>query len=51
MMRCLDAKTSSRSWLDTSHGRKIEKALQMKRQGGPIKKITQRTLLKFRCCA
>ena len=63
MLRCLDAKTStninslvdylvigtlaSRNWLYTSHGRKIEKALHSKRQGGQIKTITERTLLKF----
>jgi len=51
MLRCLDSKSSSRSWLDTCHGRKIENPLQIKRQGGQIKIITQRTLLKFRCCA
>lgn len=63
MLRCLDATTStsvnnlvdylvigtlaSRNWLYTSHGRKIEKALHIKRQGGRIKTITERTLLKF----
>lgn len=63
MLRCLNAKTSSsvnnlvdylvigtlasRNWLYTSHGRKIEKALHIKRQGGGIKTITERTLLKF----
>jgi NAD-dependent DNA ligase len=63
MLRCLDARTStnvnslvdylvigtlaSRNWLYTSHGRKIEKALHIKRQGGQIKTITERTLLKF----
>lgn len=63
MLRALDAKTSSnvsslvdylvigtlasRNWLYTSHGRKIEKALHIKRQGGQIKTITERTLLKL----
>lgn len=63
MLRCQDANTStsvnnqidylvigtlaSRNWLYTSHGRKIEKALHIKRQGGQIKTITERTLLKF----
>ncbi|MFT6402394.1 MAG: NAD-dependent DNA ligase [Pseudohongiellaceae bacterium] len=67
MLHCLDAKTSSsvnnqvdylvigtlasRNWLYTSHGRKIEKALHIKRQGGQIKTITERTLLKFTGCA
>lgn len=63
MLRCLGAETSpnvnsqvdylvigtlaSRKWLYTSHGRKIEKALHLKRQGGSIKTITERSLLKF----
>jgi NAD-dependent DNA ligase len=66
MLRCLDAKTStsvnnqvdylvigtlaSRNWLYTSHGRKIEKALHIKRQGGQIKTITERVLLKYTRC-
>jgi len=38
---------ASRDWLYTSHGRKIEKALLLKREGNPIKIITERSLLKF----
>lgn len=37
---------ASRDWLYTSHGRKIEKALLLKRGGNDIKVITERTLLK-----
>jgi len=37
---------ASRDWLYTSHGRKIEKALLLKRGGSKIKVITERTLLK-----
>ena len=37
---------ASRDWLYTSHGRKIEKALLLKREGNDIKVITERTLLK-----
>ena len=37
---------ASRDWLYTSHGRKIEKALLLKRAGSNIKIITERTLLK-----
>lgn len=63
MLKCLGAKTStavnrsvdylvigtlaSRDWLYTSHGRKIEKALLLKREGSDITVITERTLLKF----
>lgn len=63
MLRCLGAETNSsvnksvdylvigtlasRDWLYTSHGRKIEKALLLKRGGSPIKVITERTLLKY----
>ncbi|MEX0962469.1 MAG: BRCT domain-containing protein [Pseudohongiellaceae bacterium] len=63
MLRCLGAETNSsvnksvdylvigtlasHGWLYTSHGRKIEKALLLKRAGGPIKVITERTLLKY----
>lgn len=63
MLRCMGAETSpsvnsqvdylvigtlaSRNWLYTSHGRKIEKALHLKRQGGGIKTITERSLLMF----
>ncbi len=63
MLKCLDAKTStsinrgvdylvigtlaSRDWLYTSHGRKIERAVLLKRDGAPIAVITERTLLKF----
>lgn len=62
MLKCLGAKTStsvnrnvdylvigtlaSRDWLYTSHGRKIEKALLLKREGSEIAVITERTLLK-----
>ena len=38
---------ASRDWLYTSQGRKIEKALLLKREGSDIKIITQRTLLKY----
>ncbi|MCI5107288.1 MAG: BRCT domain-containing protein [Pseudomonadales bacterium] len=38
---------ASRDWLYTSHGRKIEKALLLKREGCTIQIITERTLLKF----
>lgn len=38
---------ASRDWLYTSHGRKIEKALLLKREGSEIKVITERTLLKY----
>lgn len=38
---------ASRDWLYTSHGRKIEKALLLKRKDVPISIITERTLLKF----
>ena len=38
---------ASRNWLYTSHGRKIEKALHLKRKGMAIKTITERSLLKF----
>jgi len=38
---------ASRDWLYTSHGRKIEKALLLKRQGAHITIITERTLLKY----
>ena len=63
MLKCLGAQTStsvnrsvdylvigtlaSRDWLYTSHGRKIEKALLLKREGSEIAVITERTLLKF----
>lgn len=63
MLRCLGAETNSsvnkgvnylvigtlasRDWLYTSHGRKIEKALLLKRAGSDIKIITERTLLKY----
>ncbi len=63
MLRCMGADTmtnvnkktdylvigtlASRDWLYTSHGRKIEKALLLKREGSEIKVITERTLLKF----
>lgn len=63
MLRCLGAETNSsvnksvdylvigtlasRDWLYTSHGRKIEKALLLKREGSAIKIITERTLLKY----
>lgn len=38
---------AGRDWLYTSHGRKIEKALLLKREGDPITVITERTLIKF----
>ena len=38
---------ASRDWLYTSHGRKIEKALLLKREGSGISVITERTLLRF----
>ena len=38
---------ASRDWLYTSHGRKIEKALLLKRDGSEISVITERTLLRF----
>lgn len=38
---------ASRDWLYTTHGRKIEKALLLKRKDAPISIITERTLLKF----
>ncbi len=38
---------ASRNWLYTSHGRKIEKALHLKRKGLGIKTITERSLLKL----
>lgn len=38
---------ASRDWLYTSHGRKIEKALLLKREGAGVTIITERTLLKF----
>ena len=63
MLRCLGAEISpnvnktvdylvigtlaSKDWLYTSHGRKIEKALLLKREGHKITIITERTLLKF----
>lgn len=63
LLRCLGADTStsinknvdylvigtlaSRDWLYTSHGRKIEKALLMKREGTDITIITERSLLRF----
>lgn len=63
LLRCLGAETStnvnkqvdylvigtlaSRDWLYTAHGRKIEKALLLKREGVDITIITERTLLKF----
>lgn len=63
LLRCLGAETNSsvnksvdylvigtlasRDWLYTSHGRKIEKALLLKRAGSDIKVITERTLLKY----
>ncbi len=63
MLKCRGAKTStsinrgvdylvigtlaSRDWLYTSHGRKIERAVLLKRDGAPIAVITERTLLKF----
>ncbi len=63
MLRCRGAETNSsvnksvnylvigtlasRDWLYTAHGRKIEKALLLKREGCDIKIITERTLLKY----
>ena len=63
LLRCLGAETNSsvnksvsylvigtlasHDWLYTSHGRKIEKALLLKREGSDIKVITERTLLKY----
>ena len=63
MLRCMGAETqtninshvnylvigtlASRDWLYTGHGRKIEKALLLKREGHDITIITERTLLKF----
>ena len=63
MLHCLGAETSpnvgkhidylvigtlaSQDWLYTTHGRKIEKALLLKREGHEITIITERTLLKF----
>lgn len=38
---------ASRDWLYTSHGRKIEKALLLKREDVKVIVITERTLLKF----
>ena len=38
---------ASRDWLYTAHGRKIEKALLLKRKGVDITCITERTLLRF----
>lgn len=38
---------ASRDWLYTSHGRKIEKALLLKRKGSDIAVITERTLIRF----
>lgn len=38
---------ASRDWLYTAHGRKIEKALLLKRKGVGITCITERTLLRF----
>ena len=38
---------ASQDWLYSSHGRKIEKAFLIRREGSPIKIITERTLLKF----
>ncbi len=38
---------ASRDWLYTSHGRKIEKALLLKRGGSEIKVIAERRLLKY----
>ena len=38
---------AARNWMDTSHGRKIEKVLQLKRKGVNVTIITERTLLKF----
>lgn len=38
---------ASRDWLYTSHGRKIEKALLLRREGAAITIITERSLLRF----
>ena len=38
---------ASRDWLYTSHGRKIEKTLLLKRGGSEIRVITEPTLLKY----
>lgn len=38
---------ASRDWLYTSHGRKIEKALLLKRENVDVKVITERTLLRY----
>ena len=38
---------ASRDWLYTSHGRKIEKALLLRRQNVAITVITERTLLRY----
>ena len=38
---------ASRDWLYTSHGRKIEKALLLRREGAGITIITERSLLRF----
>lgn len=38
---------ASRDWLYTSHGRKIEKALLLRREGATITIITERSLLRF----
>ena len=38
---------ASRDWLYTSHGRKIEKALLLKRGGSEIKVIAELRLLKY----
>ena len=63
LLKCLGASTSpnmskevdylvigtlaSKNWLYTSHGRKIEKALLLKRKGVDVIIITERTLIKF----
>ncbi|MGH1470367.1 MAG: BRCT domain-containing protein [Cellvibrionaceae bacterium] len=39
---------ASRDWRFSSHGRKIEKALTLKKEGHPIKIITERTWIKYR---
>ena len=38
---------ASPDWLYTSHGRKIEKALLLKRKGSAIKVLTERSMLRF----
>lgn len=38
---------ASPDWLHSSHGRKIEKALLLKRQGSGIKVVTERRLLRL----